>query len=263
MKIPEFIYGTAWKEERTEELVTNALNTGFRAIDTANQRKHYYEEGIGKALSKCGIENIFIQTKFTSLSGQDHRLPYDPNSDGSLQVRASFESSLVHLKVDHIDSYVLHGPTVSVGLSEEDWKFWREMEAIQKDGLVTYLGISNVNLEQLKLLWGKSKIKPTFVQNRCFAQTKWDKEIRDFCSEKEIRYQGFSLLTANPFVLPAISKLAQSLNKTPEQIVFRFAQQVGMIPLTGTTSIAHMKEDLSLGFELEKEQVEAILNIES
>lgn len=90
--LPDFIYGTAWKEERTAALTELALRSGFRAIDTANQRKHYFEAGVGQALAaayRAGTvarADLFLQTKFTYRGGQDHRLPYDPAASLSRQV---------------------------------------------------------------------------------------------------------------------------------------------------------------------------------
>src|SRR5262245_1730376 len=111
-KLPLFLYGTAWKEERTEELTRLALEAGFRGVDTANQRKHYLEEGVGAAIVKSGIPRgeLFLQTKFTYARGQDQRLPYDPAAPIAAQVRQSFDSSLQHLRVDSLDSLLLHGP---------------------------------------------------------------------------------------------------------------------------------------------------------
>jgi diketogulonate reductase-like aldo/keto reductase len=73
--------------------------------------------------------------------------------------------------------------------------------------------------------------------------------VRAFCREQGIVYQGFSLLTANPEVLhhPAVAGLSARLGATPAQIVFRFAQRVGMLPLTGTTDPEHMSQDLAAG----------------
>ncbi|HEY3052184.1 MAG TPA: aldo/keto reductase, partial [Thermoanaerobaculia bacterium] len=115
--IPSFIYGTAWKENETDRLTRLAIEVGFRGIDTANQRRHYFEAGVGAAVSKAigdGIvprDDLFLQTKFTSADGQDHRLPYDPKARPATQVEQSFASSLEHLQVDRIDSYILHGPS--------------------------------------------------------------------------------------------------------------------------------------------------------
>ncbi len=262
MDIP-LIYGTAWKEDRTESLVTTALEAGFRAIDTANQRKHYFEEGVGNAIASARLkrEELFIQTKFTFIDGQDYRLPYDADADVSTQVRQSFQKSLEHLRVDYIDSYLLHGPSVHPGLSDDDVLVWKEMEAIHTEELTKHLGVSNVNIDQLQMLFEEATVKPTFVQNRCFAQLGWDKEIREFCKKNGIIYQGFSLLTANRFVLPLLKPIADKYQKTSAQIIFRFAQQVGMIPLTGTTDPDHMKLDLEMDFEMENDEIRFVENI--
>ena len=194
--LPTFIYGTAWKEDNTERLTKMALEAGFRGIDTANQRRHYFEEAVGKAITKVLESRIvirkelFIQTKYTYGAGQDHRIPYDIKADYSTQVRQSFKSSLKHINVEYVDSYILHGPAGSSGLMKSDWEIWSEMETIQSEGRTKYIGVSNINLEQLKELFSEAEIKPTFVQNRCFAQTGWDKEIRQFCVEKKIKYQN-------------------------------------------------------------------------
>src|SRR5688572_30784065 len=100
VSVPRFFYGTAWKEERTEALARLALSQGFRAMDTANQRKHYVEAGVGAAVEGSGVprSDVFLQTKFTFARGQDHRIPYDPKAPFADQVRDSFASSLEHLK---------------------------------------------------------------------------------------------------------------------------------------------------------------------
>jgi len=261
--IPPIIYGTAWKEEATENLVLAALNTGFRAIDTANQRKHYHEAAVGNAIIKSSIarDQLFLQTKFTYVGGQDHRVPYDPHADYATQVQQSFQSSLEHLRTNFIDSYLLHGPSTHVGLTAADWQVWQEMQALQKEGKVTYLGVSNVNIDQLHQLYQWAVVKPTFVQNRCYAQLGWDKEVRQFCAQQGLIYQGFSLLTANSFVLPQVQYIAAGFNKTPTQVIFRFATQIGIVPLTGTTNFVHMAEDLALDFNLSDEDIKFIENI--
>ena len=263
MNLPPIMYGTAWKADATEHLVRTALKTGFRAIDTANQRKHYDEPAVGNAISKSGIarEHLFLQTKFTYVGGQDHRVPYNPHADYATQVRQSFQSSLDHLRTTYIDSYLLHGPLVGVGLALADWHVWKEMEKLHHEKHTHHLGISNVNFGQVQELYEKAVVKPTFVQNRCYAQSGWDKEVRHFCTQKGIIYQGFSLLTANAFVLPHVQHIAARVNKTPMQIIFKFAIQLGIVPLTGTTKSTHMKEDLALDFTLSDEDIAFIENI--
>jgi diketogulonate reductase-like aldo/keto reductase len=252
--VPSFMYGTAWKKEATAQLVLSAAAAGFRAIDTANQLVHYYEAGVGEALlelDKQGItrEYLFLQTKFTPANGQDHRTPYDPKADLTTQVRQSFDSSLSHLHTDYLDSYVLHGPYSRFGLGASDWEVWAAMEALYLAGKCKMIGISNVTAEQLTLLCQRAKHKPMVVQNRCYASQGWDKEVREICKTQGIIYQGFSLLTANREVLadPEVHAIAKRLGAGIAQVIFRFAQLIGMLPLTGTTNPQHMKEDLQAG----------------
>jgi diketogulonate reductase-like aldo/keto reductase len=251
VQIPSFAYGTAWKKEATRELVQLAVTSGFSAIDTANQLIHYQEALVGEALqalAKQGIarDTLFLQTKFTPVNGQDHRTPYDASADLTTQVRQSFDSSLSHLHTDYLDSYVLHGPYSRRGLGEADWEVWAAIEGLYESGKTKMIGISNVTAEQLTLLCERATHKPMVVQNRCYAAFGWDKEVREICRIHGIIYQGFSLLTANREVLvdPDVRGIATRVGAGVAQIIFRFAMQIGMLPLTGTTSQQHMKEDL-------------------
>ncbi len=249
--LPSFMYGTAWKKEATTQLVQLAVASGFTAIDTANQLIHYQEALVGEALQaleKKGIkrETLFLQTKFTPVGGQGGRTPYDASADLTTQVRQSFDSSLTHLRTAYVDSYVLHGPFSRRGLVESDWEVWAAMEGLYQSGKTKMIGISNVAAGQLTQLCEQASHKPMVVQNRCFAALGWDQEVREICQANGIIYQGFSLLTANREVLadPEIHTIAQRLGTGSAQIIFRFAMQIGMLPLTGTTSRQHMKEDL-------------------
>jgi diketogulonate reductase-like aldo/keto reductase len=263
---PSFLYGTAWKEERTAALVELAIRAGFRGIDTANQRKHYFEAAVGEGLAaayRAGLvkrEDLFLQTKFTYQNGQDHRLPYDPAAEPAVQVAQSVASSLEHLKTDQVDSFVLHGPS-SNRWSDVDAEVWEAMVGERNAGRTRLLGVSNVSLRHLQQLVATHKEHPAFVQNRCYARLGWDREVRQFCQGHKIIYQGFSLLTANIEVLrhPFVAQLAKQHDATAAQIIFAFARQIGILPLTGTSDPEHMKQDLdSLGLLLKCEEVEAL-----
>jgi diketogulonate reductase-like aldo/keto reductase len=264
--LPDFLYGTAWKEERTPALTELALRMGFRGIDTANQRRHYFEAGVGQGLAaayRAGVVtrgDVFLQTKFTYRQGQDHRLPYDPAASLSTQVAQSMASSLEHLGTDHVDSYVLHGPA-GHGWTADDVEVWAAMVKEREAGRTRFLGVSNVSLRHLEQMAATGAEAPAFVQNRCFARLGWDRDVRAFCRQRGIVYQGFSLLTANPEGLrhPLVSRIAARGHATPAQVVFRFAQAVGMLPLTGTTDPEHMKQDLaSRHLTLSAEEARAI-----
>jgi diketogulonate reductase-like aldo/keto reductase len=261
VRVPGIMYGTAWKEDRTQGLVEAALAAGFRAFDTANQRKHYHEAGAGEALRMRERGKLFVQTKFTHRAGQDHRLPYDALAPIGAQVEQSFASSLAHLHTTYVDAYVLHGPSTNRGLAPEDIEAWRAMERIHATGAAGLLGVSNVTRDQLEQLCDLAAAPPAFVQNRCYANRGWDAEVRATCRRRDITYQAFSLLTANRATLarPLFDEIMQRTGKTREQVTFRFAAQLGMLPLTGTSDPQHMREDLALDdFELTPREVELI-----
>jgi diketogulonate reductase-like aldo/keto reductase len=267
---PDFMYGTAWKEDRTAGLVELALRAGFRAIDTANQRRHYFEAGVGEGLAtvyRAGFvtrNDLFLQTKFTYRRGQDHRLPYDPSASLSIQVEQSLASSLEHLGTDHVDSFVLHGPASNYEWTEADTEVWEAMRRERDAGRTRLLGVSNVSLDHLEQMQTAGGELPAFVQNRCFARMGWDREVRRFCAQRKITYQGFSLLTANQEVVhhPPFVALAKQLSATPAQVIFSFARAVGILPLTGTSNADHMKQDLgSFSLKLPDEVVKAMESI--
>jgi diketogulonate reductase-like aldo/keto reductase len=265
VRIPRIIYGTAWKKSETARLVGTAIRQGFRGIDTACQPKHYDEPGVGRGIA-LGLgdalvrADLYLQTKFTSLSGQDPMsIPYDPNSPLPGQVAQSFAASLRNLQTAYLDCLVLHSPLARAAQTLE---VWRAMESLVAGGGVRQLGISNCyELDQLKALHDSARIKPSVVQNRLYAETRYDREIRAFCRDRRIIYQSFWTLSANPHVLNhgTVTGLATKYGRTPAQVLFRYLTQREVVPLTGTRSEAHMREDLAIfEFELEAGELEAM-----
>jgi diketogulonate reductase-like aldo/keto reductase len=270
LSIPNFLYGTAWKEDRTASLTEQALRAGFRAIDTANQRRHYFEAAAGEGLAAAYRDEIvtradlFLQTKFTYRRGQDHRLPYDPQAKLATQVEQSLASSLEHLGTDHVDSFLLHGPSSNYDWAEADAEVWDAMRRERDAGRTRLLGVSNMSLDLLQQMADTHEEIPAFVQNRCFAHAGWDRDVRRFCKECGIVYQGFSLLTANQEVVnhPPLMTIAAEMKVTPEQLVFAFARAIRILPLTGTSNADHMQQDLaSTELQLPPELVEAMESI--
>ena len=261
-RMPGILYGTAWKKEDTASLVQAAIREGFRGIDTACQPKHYHEPGVGEGITasmtgdpassgQLSREDLYLQTKFTSLSGQDPaRIPYDPEAPLPEQVRQSFAVSLKNLKTDYLDGFLLHSP---LPRERQTLEAWQAMESLVDAGTVRQLGISNCyRLEQLEALCESARVKPAVVQNRFYADTGYDREIRAFCRQHRIGYQSFWTLTANAHLLAhrTVQELAAKYRRTPAQILFRYLTQSEVVPLTGTRSRAHMCEDLAI-FEFE------------
>ena len=159
---------------------------------------------------------------------------------------------------------MLHGPYHRGGLGPEDWEVWAAIESLYVGGRTKLIGVSNVSAGQLALLCDRAAHRPMVVQNRCYAAFGWDKAVRDLCRTHGIVYQGFSLLTANRdvFIDPAIRAMAETYGTGVAQVVFRFAIQIGMVPLTGTTIAQHMAEDLRVDrFTLTPDEVGRIETI--
>lgn len=263
--MPRIIYGTAWKKERTAALVELALRSGFRGIDTACQPKHYNEAGVGEGLSAIlgeGLKRseIYLQTKFTPFKGQDpDNLPYDPKASLSEQVRQSFQASLLNLRTDYLDGLVLHSPYPK---DKHTFEVWRAMEGLYDQGGVRQLGVGNCyELKRLKAIYRKARIKPAVIQNRFYAETHYDRDIRAFCRDHGVLYQSFWTLTANPKVLAESSlvEIAAKYERTAAQLFFRYLTQSDIMCLTGTSSKAHMAQDLAIfDFCLNAAECEAI-----
>lgn len=253
LPMPKMIYGTAWKKERTRELVLAALSAGFRGIDTACQPKHYNEPAIGEAIEEAiasGLlasrSSVFLQTKFTPLRGQDERVPYDASAPLAEQVRQSFATSLRNLRSEYVDCLVLHSPLPTM---EETLEAWRAMEAIHSTGAALQLGISNCYaLDELQQLYEAAVVKPAVLQNRFYAASDWDRELRAWCAPRGVCYQSFWTLTANPKAIeaPAVRDIAARLGVSGAQLFFRYVLQLGITPLTGTSSEEHMSADMAV-----------------
>ena len=265
VKMPRIIYGTAWKKNRTADLVVKAIQAGFRGIDTACQPKHYNEAQVGEALQRVednGIkrETLFLQTKFTPLSGQDLiQVPYDKNSSVELQVEQSFETSKKNLQTEYVDSLLLHSPISPQSLL---MKVWSAMEKIQKTGGALQLGISNCyDVKMIRSLYADAEVKPAVIQNRFYQETGYDADLRHWCIAHGVIYQSFWTLTANLHILSSstVRALTRKYKKTEVQIFFRYLIQSGIVPLTGTSSEQHMREDLSIfDFEISSEDLKNV-----
>ena len=258
--VPAFLYGTAWKEDKTADLVYQAVCSGFKGIDTAAQPKHYREDlvgqGIRRALSEYRIsrDHLFIQTKFTSVNGQDpNQMPYNPTASISEQVHTSISSSLLNMRPlaeesssesTYLDCLVLHSPLPIMAQTLEAWQA-AETYVPHK---IRYLGISNVSLGVLEQLYDAAEFKPAIVQNRFYPSTNFDVGVRAFCVEKSIIYQSFWTLSANPKIIhgPEVGHVANKIGLTPYEAMYSLVLALdNVIILNGTTDAIHMMDDLS------------------
>ncbi|KAI4862915.1 Aldo/keto reductase [Hypoxylon rubiginosum] len=260
--MPKLLYGTAWKKDATADLVFLALKAGFRGIDTAAQPRHYKEPLVGAAVKlaiSSGIVkrgDLFIQTKFTSVHGQDiDNLPYDPNDLLEEQVHASVASSLQSFRYagsdePYIDSLVLHSPMDTVA---DTVKVWKTLETYVPQK-IRQLGISNTPLQVVDYLCTSPDIavRPAVVQNRFYPTTDWEVDLRAYCREKGITFQAFWTLSANPQLLrsePVQELAAHAIVEPPIALYALVLGLEGTSILDGTTNETHMKDDLK-GIEI-------------
>ena len=258
--IPAFLYGTAWKKEATADLVYQALSNGFTAVDTAAQPKHYREDlvagGISKAIrdGKIRRKDLYLQTKFTSTDGQDpDKMPYDPKSSLTEQINSSVMSSLGHFNFadvtkdddvsdPYIDTVILHSP---MRTTDETMDVWRTLEQYVPNE-IRHLGVSNCTMFDLMDIYERSNVKPSVVQNRFYANTKYDIGLRRFCFEKGIIYQSFWSLTANPKLLSSkpVKELAKTAQTSSAGALYCLILGLSNTTvLNGTTKVENMKTD--------------------
>jgi len=257
LMIPPILYGTAWKKERTAALVAQALAAGFGGIDTACQPRHYHEPGVGEGIRAAGrpagASPLYLQTKFTPLSGQDPKNPIEA------QIEASFAVSCTNLAPARPNTLILHSPLPT---ADETVRAWRAMEGLQQRGEVGLLGISNCyDLALLQHLCAEASVWPSIVQNRFYAQTGYDRELRAWCDAQGIIYESFWTLTANTKALGtlALGRLADRHRCEPTQILLRYVTQLGIVPLVGTTTESHMRDDLAIfEFALDNAQMQTV-----
>jgi diketogulonate reductase-like aldo/keto reductase len=204
--------------------------------------------------------DLYLQTKFTSLSGQDpNRVPYDPKAPLPDQVTQSIAASVKNLQTEYLDCVLLHSPMPTMAQTQS---VWRTLESFVDNGQVRHLGISNCyRLTDLQTLHQAARIKPAVLQNRFYADTHYDRDIRTYCKQRKIIYQSFWTLSANPHLLThaTMTALARTYERTAAQILFRYLTQLGVVPLSGTQSEAHMRDDLAIfDFELTERELHAI-----
>jgi len=206
---------------------------------------------VGEALQELqethGIkrEAIFLQTKYTPIGGQDltKSLPYNPTDPITEQVKSSFQKSLTNLRTTYLDSYILHSPLNTL---ERTLEAWRVLIALQDEGKVRKIGLSNVyDVDLLEALGAERQVQ--VVQNRWYEGNGWDKDICKYCRENGIQYQSFWTLSGSPRLLahPDLLAIMERNKCTVPQALYRIVQLAQITPLSGTTNERHMKDDVA------------------
>jgi diketogulonate reductase-like aldo/keto reductase len=258
MKIPKCIYGTAEKSQVND--ILTAISLGYRGLDSACQPQSYHEDVVGEAITVAlapsefggyGLrrEELYIQTKFTTPAGHTNLCPYLPTDTIAMKVQKSLETSLRKLRLEYVDALLLHGPMATMA---ETLEVWKAMES-QIGPKVRQLGLCNVSLEEANAVWEAAIIKPTIIQNRFWKTTQYGLPIRNYCRQKNIIYQPFWILKANPEILDSnlIGWFAESHNLTRENALFLllmtpYKALSDVAILTGSRTSSRLKSTLEL-----------------
>ena len=243
VKIPSIGFGTykSGDDEETAKIIKNALNLGYKMIDTASFYNN--EVGIGNGIKESGIDrkDIFIVTK---LWNDDHG--YDKTIE-------AFNKSLNNLQVDYIDLYLIHWP------NKLNAETWRAFEHLYETGKVKAIGVCNFKVEHLEELKKTAKIMPMVNQVEIHPfSTK--NNIINYCKDNNIKVVAWSPISRGRVLSNDLMiDLSQKYKKSIVQIVLRWHMQKGVIPIPKSSNENRIKENMDIfDFEISSEDMKAI-----
>lgn len=247
VKIPIIGFGTYKLQNEKDEvcnIVKEAINAGYRSIDTASFYNN--EEGVGKGIRESGVprEELFVTTKLWI------------NDDGYENTIKAFNKSLKKLGLDYIDLYLVHWPTENIK------ETWRAIEDLYKEKKVRSIGVCNCTVKQLEEIIGFSVINPMVNQVEIHPNHS-EKELLKVCKRHNIVVQAWSPIMRGQLSSNSIIKnLAQKYNKSEVQIILRWHLQNNVIAIPKTSKVNRIKENIDIfNFEIEKEDMEKIDSI--
>lgn len=225
--------------------IKSALRNNCRGFDTSRAYGGA-EYVLGKALNRYERDKYFIVTK---LRNKDQ---YNGN------IRRAFEQSLSELGLEYVDLYLMHWPVTDLYIES-----WKQIERIYEEGLCRSIGVCNFNIHHLETLKSTANIKPMVNQFECHPLFTQD-ELRNYCKENDIQvmaYTSTGRMDDRLFKTPLVS-IAKSYSKTVAQIILRWHQQIGNIPIINTSNPKHMVENTDIyNFQLTDEEIDQILKI--
>ncbi|MBR3118143.1 aldo/keto reductase [Oceanobacillus profundus] len=244
--MPQLGYGV-WKvpNEEVTTPVEQALQAGYRSIDTA--KIYGNESGVGEAIAKSGIarEELFITTKVWN---SDH---------GYENTLKAFDASLGRLGIEYVDLYLIHWPAPKFDQYVETYQ---ALEKLYKEGRVRAIGVCNFDIEHLERILEVCEVVPAINQVECHPYLQ-QKELRAFCEKHGIKVEAYSPLMNGKDVLEndVIKEIAKHQGKTPAQTILRWHLQSDMVVIPKTVTPSRMKENLDVfDFELNKEEMDKI-----
>jgi diketogulonate reductase-like aldo/keto reductase len=245
------IYGTAYKRFRTARMLTEALDTGYRAIDSANWSmltrlktdvvKNFSEDIAGRALAECRIprEDLFLQSKFVSMPFHDPLLPpYPPYEEQNIEeaCKISLYKSLENLRTQYLDSFLINAPDLTAEPMERLLNVLHEFKQLRR---IRYSGICNVTTVEIMEYLHKSVPEAIqIVQNPLHSVTDPEYKVQLYCRNHGIHYNTFYTLVSGDRIIfsDTLDAISQVRNTTPQIVFLQFCIQLGVTPLIGPRS---------------------------
>jgi 2,5-diketo-D-gluconate reductase A len=237
VEIPQLGFGVFQvPPEKTQDAVEEALETGYRHIDTAAAYRN--ERGVGAAIAASGIprDEIFVTTKlWNSVQGYESTL-------------GAFQKSIDRLGMDHVDLYLIHWPVPSEGRALDTW---RAFEKVHEEGGSRTIGVSNFRIEDLEMLEREAEMLPTVNQIELhphFPQA----ELRAWHREHGIATESWSPLAQGDLLVnETIAAVAARHDRTPAQAILRWHLQLGNVVIPKSVTPKRIRENFALfDFEL-------------
>lgn len=244
VKMPMLGYGVyQTPPEDTERCVLDAIQIGYRSIDTA--QAYGNEEGVGNAIEKCGLprEELFITTKvWISNAGYE-------------KAKASIKESLRKLKTDYIDLLLIHQPF------GDYYGTYRAMEEAYKEGKVRVIGVSNFYPDRYLDIQHFAEIKPAVnqVETHLFQQQKVAREYMARYNTQIMSWGPFAEGKNDYFNTPALKELGQKYNKSAAQVALRFLLQSGVVLIPKSVHKNRMEENFNIfDFSLTEDEMKTL-----
>ena len=236
-------------EEEMEQAILSALHTGYRLLDTASAYGN--EEIIGKAISQSGVARAEL-----IISGKVWN--DDRGFDNTLY---AFEKTLTNLKIDYLDSYLIHWPaSIAVYGKKEAERInretWRAIERLHQEGRVRYVGVCNCLVHHLEELEVTGNVRPMINQIECHPGY-MQKEVITYCKEKDIIVEAWSPLAHGKMMKKSVLKeIAEKYERSVAQICLRWLVQHGIIPIPKSSNPSRIIENYSIfDFSMDSEDM--------